>query len=92
MKTFKSSAAEQDISFSHNVDILIIFLGSNVILHCIFRLFSVVSSFAFFLGFLDVIVQIVIVHKISRCSWTNFSRYRAPVETSPRAEWAALCK
>ena len=38
-ETFKRSAAERDISFYHNFDMLI-FLGLKVILHCIFRLFN----------------------------------------------------
>ena len=40
VKTFKRSAAEQDISFYHNFDILMRFLGLKVILHCILRLFN----------------------------------------------------
>ena len=61
MKTFKRFAAEQDVSFYHNFDILIIFFGLNVILHCIFRLFNVVSWILWFI-FLSRFL-IVIVHE-----------------------------
>ena len=59
-----------------------------MILHCIFRLFNVVLKFYY-----------CIFIRLFKCNSSgkflmqiNFLRYRAPMETSLRAEWASLCK
>ena len=66
VKTFRHSAAKQDISFYPNFDILFYY--------CIFiRLFKCNSLWKFLM-------------------YNNFSRYKAPMETSLRAEWATLFK
>ena len=50
MKTFKRSAAERDISFYHNFDILMIFC-------IVFLVFLIADLTVFFIRFLNVIVN-----------------------------------
>ena len=87
VKTFKRSADELDISFDRNFNNLMIFLGLNVIFIAFLGFWN---SFYFyhciFIRLLNVIIyEIFILYVI------NF-RYRAPMETTRRAEWATLYK
>ena len=90
MKTFKRSAAEQDIPFYHNFDILMIFLGLNVILYCIFWLFKVILKF-YYCIFIRLLNATIYENPWCSCKHAIL-RYRAPIETSLKAEWATLCR